>query len=88
VLTVEAKARVRTLSAEIGALPSFTAAALESLFRTKATALGLKLVDLAQPFRLALSGKTVSPPIFPIMELMDWNAVRRRVEEALLEEEG
>jgi len=88
VLTVEAKARVRTLSAEIGALPSFTAAALESLFRTKATSLGLKLVDLAQPFRVALSGKTVSPPIFPIMELMGWNAVRRRVEEALLEEEG
>lgn len=87
VLTVEAKARVRTLLAEIEALPSFTAAALESLFRTKATALNLKLVDLAQPFRVALSGKTVSPPIFPIMELMGWDAMRRRVEEAL-EEEG
>jgi glutamyl-tRNA synthetase len=47
----------------------------------------LKLVDLAQPFRVALSGKTVSPPIFPIMELMGWDAVRCRVEEAL-EEKG
>ncbi|NJD68139.1 MAG: glutamate--tRNA ligase, partial [candidate division NC10 bacterium] len=87
VLTVEAKARVRALLAEIDMLPAYTAGALESLFRARATTLGLKLVDLAQPFRVALSGKTVSPPIFPIMELMGWDAVRRRVEEAL-EEEG
>lgn len=87
VLTVEAKGRVRELAEEIETLPAFTAAALESLFRTRAATLGAKLVDLAQPFRVALSGKTVSPPIFPIMELMGWAAVRRRVEEAL-EEEG
>ncbi len=86
ILTQEAKGRVRALLQEVEMLPSFTAAALESLFRTKAAALGLKLVDLAQPFRVALSGKTVSPPIFPIMELMGWNLVRRRVEEALKEE--
>jgi len=86
ILTREAKDRIRALLQEIEALPSFTAAALESLFRTRAAALGLKLVDLAQPFRVALSGTTVSPPIFPTMELMGWNLVRRRVEEALKEE--
>lgn len=85
ILTEEAKARVRALLQEIEALPAFTAAALESLFRARAAALGLKLVDLAQPFRVALSGKTVSPPIFPIVELMGWNLVWRRVEEALEE---
>lgn len=87
VLSSEAKARIRALLPEIEALPTFTAATLESLFRMRAEALGLKLVDLAQPFRVGLSGKSVSPPIFPIMELMGWEAVRRRVEEAL-EEEG
>jgi len=86
ILTKEAEERVRALLKEIEALPAFTAAALESLFRAKAAALGLKLVDLAQPFRVALSGRTVSPPIFPIMELMGWSLVRRRVEEALKEE--
>jgi glutamyl-tRNA synthetase len=86
ILTQEAKDRLRTLLQEIETLPSFTAAALESLFRTRAAALGLKLVDVAQPFRVALSGKTVSPPIFPMMELMGWNLVRRRVEEALKED--
>lgn len=85
VLTAEAKERVRALSAEIEAMPIFTTDTLESLFRMRASALGLKLVDLAQPFRVALSGKPVSPPIFPIMELMGWDAVRRRVEEALEE---
>ncbi|PTL36875.1 glutamate--tRNA ligase [Candidatus Methylomirabilis limnetica] len=87
VLSNEAKARIRALLPEIEALPTFTAATLESLFRMRAEALGLKLVDLAQPFRVGLSGKSVSPPIFPIMELMGWEAARRRVEEAL-EEEG
>ena len=86
ILTPEAKARVRPLLHEMEALPAFTAAAGEALFRSRANALGLKLVDLAQPFRVALSGKTVSPPIFPIMELMGRELVRRRVEEALREE--
>ncbi|MGH7429446.1 MAG: glutamate--tRNA ligase, partial [Candidatus Methylomirabilaceae bacterium] len=50
-----------------------------------AAALGLKLVDLAQPFRVALTGRTVSPPMFPIMALMGKEMVRCRVEEALKE---
>ncbi|MGH7410454.1 MAG: glutamate--tRNA ligase, partial [Candidatus Methylomirabilis sp.] len=86
ILTSEAKTRVRSLLHEMEALPAFTAAAVEALFRSKANILGLKLVDLAQPFRVALSGKTVSPPIFPIMQLMGRELVRRRVEEALREE--
>ncbi len=83
ILTPEAQARVRSLLHEMEALPAFTAASLEALFRSRADALGLKLIDLAQPFRVAVSGKTVSPPIFPIMELVGWEVVRRRVEEAL-----
>ena len=87
ILTPEAKARLLELLRDIDVLPAFTTALLEHLFRARVETLGLKLVDLAQPFRVALSGKTVSPPIFPIMELMGPELVRRRVEEAL-EEEG
>jgi glutamyl-tRNA synthetase len=86
ILTEEARNRARALLKEIEALPAFAAASLEALFRSRAAELGLKLVDLAQPFRVALSGSTVSPPIFPIMELMGWELVRERVEEALKEE--
>ncbi len=85
ILTPDARARVGALVRDIEALPALTAPVLESLFREKAAALGLKLVDLAQPFRVALSGRTVSPPIFPIMALMGKAQVRRRVEEALKE---
>ncbi|MBI2901957.1 MAG: glutamate--tRNA ligase [Candidatus Methylomirabilis oxyfera] len=87
ILTPEAKARLLALLQDIDVLSAFTTALLERLFRARAETLGLKLVDLAQPFRVALSGKAVSPPIFPIMELMGPELVRRRVEEAL-EEEG
>ncbi len=85
ILTPDARARIRALLQEMEGLPAFTASALESLFRAKAAALGLKLVDLAQPFRVALSGRTVSPPMFPIMALMGRELVRRRVQEALEE---
>lgn len=86
ILTPEAKARTRSLLHEMESLPAFTAAAVEALFRSRANALGLKLVDLAQPVRLALSGKTISPPIFPILELMGRELVHRRVDEALRDE--
>jgi glutamyl-tRNA synthetase len=83
ILTSDARARMRALLQEMEALQAFTAPALESLFRARAAALGLKLVDLAQPYRVALSGSTVSPPMFPIMALMGRELVRSRVEEAL-----
>jgi glutamyl-tRNA synthetase len=86
VLTPETRRRLRMLLSEIDALPAWTAAALETVFRSKAQGMGLKLVDLAQPFRVALAGKTVSPPIFPIMALMGRELVRARVEEVLGEE--
>ncbi|MFQ5520847.1 MAG: glutamate--tRNA ligase, partial [Candidatus Methylomirabilia bacterium] len=44
--------------------------ALEVLYRGLAAELGLKLVDLAQPTRLALTGKTASPPIFQVMAVL------------------
>jgi glutamyl-tRNA synthetase len=82
-LTAEARTRVRELLEEMDGVPAFTAPALESLFRRRAAALGLKLVDLAQPFRVALSGRSISPPMFPIMALMGKDLVRSRVEDAL-----
>jgi glutamyl-tRNA synthetase len=39
-------------------------ASLEMLYRGLASELGLKLVDLAQLTRIALTGRTASPPIF------------------------
>src|SRR5207237_2119002 len=45
----------------------WTVAALEALVRALADEKGLKLGDLAQPLRAALTGKAASPPIFDMM---------------------
>src|SRR6266481_2082701 len=44
--------------------------ALEGLYRFLAADLGLKLVDLAQLTRIALTGKTASPPIFEVVSIL------------------
>ena len=43
---------------------------IEQAYRTLAAELGLKLVDLAQLSRLALTGGTASPPIFDVVALL------------------
>ena len=44
--------------------------ALEALVRRFAEDEGLKLGDIAQPLRAALTGATVSPPIFEVMVVL------------------
>ena len=45
-------------------------AAVEALYRELAAHLELKLVDLAQLTRIAITGTTVSPPIFQVVSLL------------------
>jgi glutamyl-tRNA synthetase len=48
----------------------FTPAALEAAYRDLAQDLGIKLVDLAQLSRLAVTGTTASPPIFDVLAIL------------------
>jgi glutamyl-tRNA synthetase len=48
----------------------WTAASLEAQVRAVSDEKGLKLGDLAQPLRAALTGKTASPPIFDMMAVL------------------
>jgi glutamyl-tRNA synthetase len=48
----------------------WTGHALEEKARTFAEAKGLKLGQVAQPIRAALTGKTTSPPIFAMLEVL------------------
>jgi glutamyl-tRNA synthetase len=69
VLTAEA----RRANGEILALftdSPWTAAALEDRARAFAEAKGLKLGQIAQPLRAALTGKTTSPPVFAMLEVL------------------
>ena len=62
--------RLDALIARLEALEPFTAPAIESLYRDLAAAMGLKLVDLAQLTRLAVTGRTASPPLFDVLALL------------------
>jgi glutamyl-tRNA synthetase len=69
-LTPEGRDRLAKILPEVEALEPFTAAGLEALYRAQAEAWGLKLVQVAQPTRVAVLGVDVSPPLFPILELL------------------
>ncbi|RJF84016.1 glutamate--tRNA ligase [Azospirillum cavernae] len=57
----------------------FTAAALEAQVRAFAEERGEKLGKLAQPLRAALTGSTVSPPIFEVAELLGRDETLARI---------
>ncbi|BDV37853.1 glutamate--tRNA ligase [Methylocystis bryophila] len=69
-LTEQGKARLAALAKRLAALPEWSAATSEAAVRETANELSLKLGDLAQPLRAALTGRGVSPPIFEVMEIL------------------
>src|SRR5262245_29281187 len=57
-------------------------AALEAVYRGLAAELELKLVDLAQLTRIALTGKAASPPIFEVMSILGADETLARLRNA------
>ena len=68
--TPEASARYALLIKRLEASPPLEPPDLEARYRGLAAELGLKLVDLAQLTRMALTGKTASPPIFQVAAIL------------------
>ena len=62
--------RLDAVIQRLAAVEPFTAAALEALYQELVEAMGLKLVDLAQLTRLAVTGRTASPPLFDVLALL------------------
>ena len=65
------------------ALSEFTVAGLETVFLSVMEETGLKLGKIAQPVRVALTGKTASPGIFEIMEILGKNRVIVRLNRSI-----
>ncbi len=74
---------LRQLVAELEKLEAFTEAGLESAFSTVMEATGLKLGKIAQPVRLALTGRTASPGIFETIEALGRAKTMDRLRRAL-----
>jgi glutamyl-tRNA synthetase len=74
--------RLGVLIKRLSEVEPFTAAALEGLYREMVAAMGLKLVDLAQLTRLAVTGRTASPPLFDVLALLGRQEVLERLRAA------
>ncbi|MGE5387714.1 MAG: glutamate--tRNA ligase, partial [Hyphomicrobiales bacterium] len=69
-LSPEAKSRLGALGPKLAALSDWTAASTEGVVRDLSVELGVKLGDLAQPLRAALTGRSTSPGIFDVLEIL------------------
>src|SRR5688572_13729249 len=69
VLTPDARAQLRRIAEALDSEP-WDAPSLEARIRALAESEGAKLGDLAQPLRVALTGRTASPPIFEVLAIL------------------
>jgi glutamyl-tRNA synthetase len=81
-LTPTGAERLGLLIERLSRVEPFAAPALEGLYRELVASLGLKLVDLAQLTRLALTGRTASPPLFDVLALVGRAEVLARLRAA------
>jgi len=84
-LRPEARERLGALLGRLRELQDFRAPALERLFRELCERWSLHLRELAQPVRVALTGRSASPPLFEVMEALGREETLRRLEAALRE---
>jgi glutamyl-tRNA synthetase len=64
-------------------LTDFSAAELEKVFKAMVEKHGMKLGNLAQPVRVAITGGTESPGIFEVLEIVGREKTLKRLEKAI-----
>ena len=74
--------KLQAVASLIGTIP-FYAEQIETAIRSSADELGYKAADLIHPTRLALSGRTNTPGLFEIMELLGWEVCLQRIQHAI-----
>jgi glutamyl-tRNA synthetase len=82
-LTPAAEGPLKHLRAELAKGEHFHESAIEQAFARTMEATGLKLGKVAQPVRVALTGKTVSPGIFEIIHVLGRERTLVRLDQAL-----
>ncbi|MCK9460519.1 MAG: glutamate--tRNA ligase [Proteobacteria bacterium] len=69
-LDVAARGRLAAMADALGAIPEWTEAALEAAVKAFCEAQGLKLKDVAQPTRVALTGEATGPGLYETMVVL------------------
>jgi glutamyl-tRNA synthetase len=82
-LTGDAAKLLAALRARLAAAPSWISADLESEARAFAEANAIKLGQVAQPLRAALTGSTTSPPVFEVMQVLGRDETLGRMDDAI-----
>jgi glutamyl-tRNA synthetase len=82
-LTAEALTPLKALTVRIEAQEEFSESALEEVFKAVMEETGLKLGKIAQPVRVALSGRAASPGIFEIIAILGKPEVLGRLKKAI-----
>jgi glutamyl-tRNA synthetase len=75
--------RLRELAAQVTAVEAWRADALEAQVTSWLSSAGIELKDVAQPVRVALTGRAASPGLFQVMELLGRERVLARLERAI-----
>ena len=78
-----ARGYLKGLREQLPELREWSDAALEALVRRYAGDEGLKLGQVAQPLRAALTGATVSPPVFEVMRVLGQEEALGRLDDVL-----
>ncbi len=79
---------LRLLAEGLASSADFSEKALEDVFKSVMDSTGLKLGKIAQPVRVALTGKTASPGIFEIIAIIGKDRVLQRLDKAVAFIEG
>jgi glutamyl-tRNA synthetase len=87
-LTPETLPALREVARRLDRLPEFSEPALNQLFQDLAAETGLKMANLAQPVRLALTGRTASPGLYEIINILGKPETLRRIGQAISFAEG
>jgi glutamyl-tRNA synthetase len=80
-LGAEARATLAKLLPQLQAAPDWNGPALEASVRQFAETTGQKLGNVAQPLRAALTGRTVSPPVFDVMAVLGREEALARIQD-------
>lgn len=83
-LTNPAAKPLRDLAQAIESSSDFSVAGLEQTFQAELDRSGIKMKDLAQPVRAALTGRTASPGLFEVMVVLGKDESCRRLRAAAL----
>lgn len=82
-LTPEAAPLLTELSERLKGVEPFTHSEIEKVFSAIVAEKSIKLGKVAQPVRVALTGGTVSPGIFEVLEVMGKEKTLKRIEAAI-----